>query len=136
MVKFTLASRSTTVRHVRQQRHPSVRNHDRFPIVSRTSCSMGLVEGILRHPGGEEPPQRKEEAMRHIAALAAALSVVAALGGPASAKSVWDQLAESAPRTDKPFVDIDMTAPRSVFTDLADTAPRAGAQPDGAERAR
>jgi len=74
--------------------------------------------------------------MHHIAALAAALSVVAALGGPASAKSVWDQLAESAPRTNKPFVDIDMTAPRTVFSDLADTAPRTGAQPEGAERAR
>ena len=74
--------------------------------------------------------------MKHIAVLAAVLSVVAALGGPASAKSVWDQLAESAPRTDKPFVDIDMTAPRSVFTDLADTAPRAGTLPEGTERAR
>ena len=97
---------------------------------------MGRVEGVLRHPGGNEPPQRKEEAMRHIAALAAVLSVVAALGGPASAKSVWDQLAESAPRTDKPFVDIDMIAPRSVFTDLADTAPRTGAESESAGHAR
>lgn len=63
--------------------------------------------------------------MKYITSLAAALSFIVMLGGPASAKSVWDQLAESAPRTDKPFVDIDMTAPRSVFTDLADTAPHA-----------
>lgn len=63
--------------------------------------------------------------MNYVTALVAALSVIATLSGPASAKSIWDQLSESAPRTDKPFVDIDMVAPRSVFTDLADTAPRA-----------
>ena len=62
--------------------------------------------------------------MRRITALLTA-AIIIALAGPASAKSVWEQLSKTAPRTDKPFSDIDMTAPRSVFTDLADTAPRA-----------
>ena len=68
--------------------------------------------------------------MHYVTALAAALTFVTALAGPAGAKSVWDQLAESAPRTDKPFIDIDRTAPRSVFTDLADTAPRTQTTPE------
>ncbi|NJO32183.1 MAG: hypothetical protein HC869_02740 [Rhodospirillales bacterium] len=44
---------------------------------------------------------------------------VAALAQPATAKSVWDQLAESAPRMEQPFDQVEMTAPRSnVFEDL------------------
>jgi hypothetical protein len=70
--------------------------------------------------------------MHRIAALVAALSFVGGLGGPASAKSAWDQLSDTAPRTDKPFIDIDMTAPRSVLSDRADTAPRVGTLPEGA----
>jgi hypothetical protein len=50
---------------------------------------------------------------------------VAALAQPATAKSVWDQLAESAPRMEQPFDPVEMTAPRSnVFEDLQKTAPR------------
>ena len=49
----------------------------------------------------------------------------AALAQPASAKSVWDQLAESAPRMELPFDQVEMTAPRAgVFTDLDTRAPR------------
>lgn len=51
---------------------------------------------------------------------------LAALAQPANAKSVWDQLAESAPRAELPLDQVEMTAPRSgVFDDLQKTAPRA-----------
>ena len=44
---------------------------------------------------------------------------IAALAQPVSAKSIWEQLAESAPRAEHPFDQIEMTAPRSnVFTEL------------------
>lgn len=50
---------------------------------------------------------------------------LAALAQPANAKSVWDQLAESAPRAELPFDQVEVTAPRSgVFTDLDTRAPR------------
>lgn len=63
--------------------------------------------------------------MKYLTILAAGLSVIIALAGPASAKSLWDQISESAPRSDKPFVDIDLTAPRSdgVFGELEKNAP-------------
>lgn len=62
--------------------------------------------------------------MKHIMTLGLAIAF-AALAQPASAKSSWDQLAETAPRMERPF-DQEMTAPRSdVFTDLEKTAPRA-----------
>ena len=47
------------------------------------------------------------------------------LAGPANAKSVWDQVSETAPRSGV-FEDLDMTAPKSVFDTLNDTAPRSG----------
>lgn len=40
---------------------------------------------------------------------------------PASAKSVWDQLSESAPRS--VFSDIRDSAPRSIFDQIGDSAP-------------
>lgn len=49
----------------------------------------------------------------------------AALAQPVNAKSIWDQLAETAPRMEQPFDQVEMTAPRStVFTDLDTRAPR------------
>lgn len=62
--------------------------------------------------------------MKHIMTLGLAIGF-AALAQPASAKSVWDQLAETAPRMERPFDQVEMTAPRSnVFTDLDTRAPR------------
>ena len=62
--------------------------------------------------------------MKVATTLFVALGVVA-LAQPANAKSVWDQLAESAPRMEQPFDQVEMTAPRSnVFEDLQKTAPR------------
>lgn len=62
--------------------------------------------------------------MRYVTALCLAISF-AALAHPASAKSVWDQLAETAPRMEQPSDQVEMTAPRSnVFTDLETRAPR------------
>ena len=63
--------------------------------------------------------------MRHFTALFVVLGF-AAFTHPATAKSSWDQLAETAPRMEQPFDQVEMTAPRSdVFTDLEKTAPRA-----------
>ena len=62
--------------------------------------------------------------MKYATAICLAISFVA-LAHPASAKSVWDQLAETAPRMEQPFDQVEMTAPRSsVFTDLDTRAPR------------
>ena len=52
------------------------------------------------------------------------ISVIAAFGvvaTPAGAKSVWDQLNETAPRSI--WDQLNQTAPRSIFDDLRDTAP-------------
>jgi hypothetical protein len=63
--------------------------------------------------------------MKYATALLLAISF-ASLAHPASARSTWDQLAETAPRMEQPFDQVEMTAPRSdVFTDLEKTAPRA-----------
>lgn len=51
----------------------------------------------------------------------AVVSALASVGTPANAKSVWDQLNESAPRTI--FDDLNDTAPRTIFDDIRDTAP-------------
>ena len=62
--------------------------------------------------------------MRRFTVLLVATSM-AALAQPASAKSIWDQLAETAPRAEQPFDQVEMTAPRSsVFTELDTRAPR------------
>lgn len=62
--------------------------------------------------------------MKYGTTLFVALAL-AALAQPASAKSMWDQLAETAPRMEVPFDQVEMTAPRSgVFTDLDTRAPR------------
>ena len=58
--------------------------------------------------------------MKTILAAILALGLVA---GPATARSPFDSLADSAPRADI-FADINASAPRSVFDDLRDTAPR------------
>jgi hypothetical protein len=65
--------------------------------------------------------------MRYLTVLLVTLSM-AALAQPASAKSNWDQLADTAPRVEPPFEQVEMTAPRSaIFTDIDKTAPRSGA---------
>jgi hypothetical protein len=53
------------------------------------------------------------------------LAVLLALGliaGPATARTVFDDLRDAAPRSI--FADIQETAPRSIFDDIRDTAPR------------
>jgi hypothetical protein len=45
------------------------------------------------------------------------------LAGPANAKSIWDQISDTAPRSGV-FDDLNLTAPKSVFETLNDTAPR------------
>ena len=42
---------------------------------------------------------------------------------PANAKSIWDQISDTAPRSSV-FDDLNLTAPKSVFETLNDTAPR------------
>jgi hypothetical protein len=59
--------------------------------------------------------------MKCIAAFVFALSV---LSGPASAKTLWDQISETAPRSGGVFEDLNLTAPKSVFETLNETAPR------------
>ena len=45
------------------------------------------------------------------------------LAGPANAKSIWDQISETAPRSGV-FDDLNLTAPKSVFETLNELAPR------------
>ena len=45
------------------------------------------------------------------------------LAGPANAKSIWDQISETAPRSSV-FEDLNLTAPKSVFETLNESAPR------------
>lgn len=61
--------------------------------------------------------------MKYLTAIATALSIVGALGGSASAKSIWDQISEAAPRSGV-FDDLQLTAPKTVFDTLNETAPR------------
>ncbi len=56
------------------------------------------------------------------------MMIVAALflgvqAAPANAKSIWDQISDTAPRSSV-FDDLNLTAPKSVFETLNDTAPR------------
>jgi hypothetical protein len=55
-------------------------------------------------------------------AVIGAIAAFGLLATPANAKSVWDQLNETAPRT--VFDDIRDTAPRTIFDDLRESAPR------------
>jgi hypothetical protein len=57
------------------------------------------------------------------ALLCASALVLSVLAGPANAKSIWDQISETAPRSGV-FEDLNLTAPKSVFETLNDTAPR------------
>ncbi len=59
--------------------------------------------------------------MKYVTAFVFALSV---LSGPVSAKTIWDQISESAPRSGGVFEDLNLTAPKSVFETLNETAPR------------
>ena len=55
-----------------------------------------------------------------------ALATLLALGlisGAANARTVFDDLRDSAPRSDI-FADIQNSAPKTIFDDLRDTAPR------------
>ena len=56
------------------------------------------------------------------------MMIVAALflgvqAAPANAKSIWDQISDTAPRSSV-FEDLNLTAPKSVFETLNETAPR------------
>ena len=53
----------------------------------------------------------------------AALLALGLVTGQASAKSLFDGIQDSAPRSEI-FTDIGNSAPRSVFDDIRDTAPR------------
>lgn len=55
--------------------------------------------------------------------ILASLLALTVLSGGASARTVFDDLRETAPRSGV-FADIQSTAPRSVFDGLSDTAPR------------
>lgn len=61
-----------------------------------------------------------EEAMKYVTAFIFALPL---LSGPVSAKTVWDQISDTAPRSGV-FDDLNLTAPKSLFETLNDTAPR------------
>ena len=58
--------------------------------------------------------------MKYVTAFVFALSV---LSGPVTAKTLWDQISDTAPRSGV-FEDLNLTAPRSVFATLNETAPR------------
>ena len=58
--------------------------------------------------------------MKSVAAFVFALSM---LSGPVSAKTLWDQISDTAPRSGV-FDDLNLTAPKSVFDTLNETAPR------------
>jgi len=56
------------------------------------------------------------------------MMIVAALflgvqAAPANAKSIWDQISDTAPRSSV-FEDLNLTAPKSVFETLNESAPR------------
>ena len=55
--------------------------------------------------------------------IVATLVALGLLAGQARARTAFDSLADSAPRSGV-FADIDATAPRSVFDDIKDSAPR------------
>lgn len=52
------------------------------------------------------------------------LLALSLLSGAASARTVFDDLRDTAPHSAGAFTDLQNTAPRSVFDDLRDTAPR------------
>ena len=54
-------------------------------------------------------------------AVVGTIATFGLLAAPANAKSIWDQLNETAPRT--VFDDIRDAAPRTIFDDLQDSAP-------------
>lgn len=54
--------------------------------------------------------------------LIASLVAAGLLVAPATARTVFDDLRDTAPRSI--FTDIQETAPRSIFDDLRDTAPK------------
>ena len=58
------------------------------------------------------------------------VSLVAAslLTTPASARTLFDDIRDSAPKS--VFTDIQDTAPRSIFDDLRDTAPKSLGSPE------
>lgn len=55
---------------------------------------------------------------------AAALLALGLLTGAASARTVFDDINATAPRSGNVFTDIQSTAPRSIFDDIRDSAPR------------
>ena len=57
--------------------------------------------------------------------VATAIAAFGLLATPASAKSFWDQLNDTAPRSDGVFGDLQNAAPRSPFDQINSTAPRA-----------
>ncbi len=61
--------------------------------------------------------------MKYIAAFALAAAIVAGFGNPSNAKSVWDELGDTAPRMEAPLIEAEAVAPRSVFTEIGETAP-------------
>jgi len=77
----------------------------------------------IRVPPGAPRLSPLEEAMKYLTAFVATMSVFGVLSGAASAKSVWDQISETAPRSSV-FEDLKLTAPKSVFEGLNETAPR------------
>lgn len=58
--------------------------------------------------------------MKYITAVVFAISV---LSGSVSAKTLWDQVSDTAPRSGV-FEDLNLTAPKSVFETVNETAPR------------
>jgi hypothetical protein len=61
--------------------------------------------------------------MKSLQAIVAALSILTAFAGSASAKTIWNQISETAPRS-AVFEDLSMTAPKTVFETLGESAPR------------
>lgn len=62
--------------------------------------------------------------MTALKTAAAALLALGLLTGTASARTIFDGIRDTAPRSGDVFTDIQSTAPRSVFDDIRDSAPR------------
>ena len=56
--------------------------------------------------------------------FATAIAAFGLLASPASAKTVWDGLNDTAPRSDGVFGDLQSSAPRSPFDQINTGAPR------------
>jgi hypothetical protein len=71
-----------------------------------------------------EPSVTKQSQETTMKTALAAILALGLLAGAASARTVFDDIRDSAPRADGVFGDLQNSAPRSVFDDLNASAPK------------